>query len=363
MQISERARNFREFPTTGLIAQKAMDFGNQKMDRIRSRLVTRTLQQHWANKAQRWAISRHRWTPGKVSVLSVGPANDLQAGVILKIAHSSEGSESLRKQLYVQSTLRRDPRLADWRHLVAEPITDGTVLGRYYVAEREIRGRSADSLPGLADRVQDIQAQAFDRIGVFHQRTARAEIVDQVLLDRWVGNRIRILRRALINHTGNDWFIDALDHLEAGLICWLQRRHVTTCWIHGDFWLGNVLVDDESGQLTGIIDWDRAGPSELALHDIIHMLLLPRKLLSNQWGESLLASALDGDHIWNAEEESILSRSHLELGDGQMGRRIALFLYWLRHTSNTINRLPSITRNADFIRDNVALILHRACPA
>ncbi len=38
---------------------------------------------------------------------------------------------------------------------------------------------------------------------------------------------------------------------------------------HGDFWMGNVLCQDD--RLTGVIDWDGGGPGRLPLLDLIHL--------------------------------------------------------------------------------------------
>jgi hypothetical protein len=39
---------------------------------------------------------------------------------------------------------------------------------------------------------------------------------------------------------------------------------------HGDFWHGNLLVD--GGRLSGVVDWDAAGPGRLPLVDYLHLV-------------------------------------------------------------------------------------------
>jgi thiamine kinase-like enzyme len=42
--------------------------------------------------------------------------------------------------------------------------------------------------------------------------------------------------------------------------------------VHGDFWHGNLLVD--GGRLTGVVDWDAAGPGRLPLLDYLHLVTI-----------------------------------------------------------------------------------------
>ncbi|MBN1529452.1 MAG: aminoglycoside phosphotransferase family protein, partial [Thermoleophilaceae bacterium] len=43
---------------------------------------------------------------------------------------------------------------------------------------------------------------------------------------------------------------------------------------HGDFFAENLLVSD--GRLTGVVDWDSAGPGRLPLLDVLHLVLTSR---------------------------------------------------------------------------------------
>ena len=57
---------------------------------------------------------------------------------------------------------------------------------------------------------------------------------------------------------------------------------------HGDFWSGNVLVD-ERGRLAGVIDWDAASPSRPPFLDLLHLLLVDaRRPSATTWGRALV---------------------------------------------------------------------------
>jgi aminoglycoside phosphotransferase (APT) family kinase protein len=56
---------------------------------------------------------------------------------------------------------------------------------------------------------------------------------------------------------------------------------------HGDFFLGNLLV--EGDRLTGVVDWDSGGPGRLPLLDLFHLLHLAQYPLGDEdWGPSLV---------------------------------------------------------------------------
>jgi hypothetical protein len=49
-----------------------------------------------------------------------------------------------------------------------------------------------------------------------------------------------------------------------------RTRELPRGFAHGDFWHGNLLV--EGGRLTGVVDWDAAGPGRLPLIDYLHLV-------------------------------------------------------------------------------------------
>jgi aminoglycoside phosphotransferase (APT) family kinase protein len=55
---------------------------------------------------------------------------------------------------------------------------------------------------------------------------------------------------------------------------------------HGDFFLGNLLVDGD--RLTGVVDWDSGGPGRLPLLDLLHLVHLAQYPRGDEdWGPSL----------------------------------------------------------------------------
>ena len=79
-----------------------------------------------------------------------------------------------------------------------------------------------------------------------------------------------------------------LERLRDELHAALDTGSSPAAWIHGDFWLGNLLFY-RTLRPTGIVDWEASAPLELPLHDVLHLLLYTRRLTSGrELGQMLL---------------------------------------------------------------------------
>lgn len=66
-------------------------------------------------------------------------------------------------------------------------------------------------------------------------------------------------------------FRDMLAPLSEALSEWCESRDLRAGLVHGDFWLGNVLFQDQ--KIVSIIDWEWAHREGIPLMDILNMLL------------------------------------------------------------------------------------------
>jgi hypothetical protein len=70
---------------------------------------------------------------------------------------------------------------------------------------------------------------------------------------------------------------------------------------HGDFWLNNLLVNEQTLELTGIVDWDRATPRGLPLLDLFHLLMWRTRLITPDLIPRLLRGFLKNSGAPNDE--------------------------------------------------------------
>lgn len=66
---------------------------------------------------------------------------------------------------------------------------------------------------------------------------------------------------------------------------------------HGDFWLKNIIFDDVTGEVTGIIDWDRATLRGLPLLDLLHLLHMSQRLRQNPGFHAVISAMAESLEI------------------------------------------------------------------
>jgi hypothetical protein len=97
----------------------------------------------------------------------------------------------------------------------------------------------------------------------FQRQTATGSgVLDEALLEHWVTGVIAAYRDEIgWDATEERLFAEVLTRAKQ-----LLGLHLPTAGVHGDYWMGNLLVD--GGELAGVIDWERGRPSGPAPLDV-----------------------------------------------------------------------------------------------
>jgi hypothetical protein len=164
-----------------------------------------------------------------------------------------------------QQSLERLRVPAPLRPLVPEVVGSGRVGVAAWLAERRLPGSPAESAP----------PEAVDFLVDLFSAAAGADV--PALEDaRTLGVHAPAEAEALQAVAGR------VDRLLSGL---------PRGFAHGDFWSGNLLV--EAGRLSGVIDWDAAGPGRPPLIDLLHLRLIDaRRPAGHAWGRAVVAELL-----------------------------------------------------------------------
>jgi hypothetical protein len=127
---------------------------------------------------------------------------------------------------------------------------------------------------------------------------------------------------------------------------------------HGDFFAGNLLVED--GRLTGVLDWDAGGTGRMPALDLLHLQLTSERYGSDDdWGravvERLLPSARGGG-------DPLLRRYCSELGLEAEPRLLEalVFAYWLEYAAYQLRTHLDRRRQPGWIAGNVDLVARAA---
>ncbi len=301
-------------------------------------------------------VHRTAWTPSGVVVISIAQPSQPPT-VVLKLPQSPNGVASLERQAAALTALLTDSRLGDWGALLPQPLATGDIDGQFFLAERALPGREARFLlhdPAACLRVHDA---AIAGISQFHRRTASTVTVDGDLLERWVDRPLAIIRRSSVLLPMAGHVNRHLQEIEQELHSELLGRSVRIGWIHGDFWVSNLLVTAGGSRLTGIVDWERSAPDELPTHDLVQLLIQTRRLMARQpeISEALRELLSGGD--WTPRERRLIEAANLSDISDPDDRRVMLLLYWLRYLANYLTQYPERAHDQRWVAKNIADVL------
>ena len=263
---------------------------------------------------------------------------------VVKLPGSAEGVAALHRQDQVVADLYADARLAGWPGLPPRRLDRGAVGGHEYWVE--------DALPGTpvtpaALRGRGVLASAVRLAAGLHTRTAARYVLTEPIARGHVEDRVRCVAA----HPGaGGRHQAALDRLGAEVTTGLIGRTTRTCWIHGDFWPGNLLADH--GTVTGIVDWDRAGPAELPLHDLLHLHVLATRMRTGaELGDLVVRCLRRGVAVTVG-----VAADQVDAWFDGVPERTAVLLYWLRHVSLFVDS-EGHGDNPFWLRANVQRVL------
>jgi aminoglycoside phosphotransferase (APT) family kinase protein len=270
---------------------------------------------------------------------------------VLKLTSTPEGRRTLEREAAVLTALHRDDRLGVWRRRLPTAWAQGTLRGHYYRIESAVTGRAIVNPTPTARR--SLLPAAAQTIAVLHARTTTTAVGGAELAAAWVDAPVRELSRHLRRRPSQATRLQRLGHELHEVLAHATFR---TAWIHGDYWLGNLLFS--GGQnITGIVDWEAAAPLELPLHDYLHLVLYTRRLASGAELGRLLCELLVRPR-WSAQEGALLDRYHAWPPSASLSHRHALLLYWLRHAALHARQQPtSAYRYRVWERRNVLPVL------
>ena len=297
-------------------------------------------------EAAGWVAQGKHLSGTQVVVMVVGPLRGPAAAVV-KMPTTADGAASQAREAATLAALGQEPGLGSFRDLIPARLAAGEVAGRAYVVERVIAGVDGCHLGDPA--AERVVAEAAAVIGELHRRTSSPVVIDGPQLDRWIGKRLEVLVPATRDRA-------LLDRVGTVLAGWWESRSLSVSWVHGDFWPANVMFDPETLAVTGVIDWDWAGPSEPPAHDLLYLLIHARMLTGGREFGDVVSALLDGAP-WTAPEQAILEAGGvLAPTQARVGREV-LLLVWLRHVAFNLIQAPGDARNWVWTGRNIDPVL------
>jgi aminoglycoside phosphotransferase (APT) family kinase protein len=249
--------------------------------------------------------------------------------MVIKMPLSAQAIRGLQRETGALDALQADDRLGDWRRVLPFTLASGQLAAQPYRIDLALTGRPVlDPVKHGAARAR-IHETAAEAIHFLHRTTATPVPGDFGLARRWVDAHLDELSR----HGGRlKPLAPGLERLRGELYEAVAAGTFSAAWIHGDYWLGNLLFSNEPSAPAGIVDWDGATPIELPLQDLLHLLLYTRRLVTGEELGQIVRRQLSGA-AWSSQERRLLDRYGAWCHDGSLSDRHALLLYWLRHVA------------------------------
>jgi aminoglycoside phosphotransferase len=187
--------------------------------------------------------------------------------------------------------------------------------------------------------------------------TVRSVVVDDDLLLEWVDRPLDRICRSGPRRRRKAGHVAGFERLRDDLHERLAGRAVTCSFVHGDLWLGNVLVDPRSADVTALLDWDQAHEPGVPCVDVAHMLLTTRSVeLRRPLGRVVLDGIRDAG--WSDRDRAVLAR--LPGGLDELDPKTTILLAWIRHASGLLAKSELYDRSVLWRAQNTELVLEQA---
>ena len=301
-----------------------------------------------------WTVHKLLHTDSDVTVVAAGsPRRPFQA--LIKVADTPAAAAGLRWQCEALTTLRDDARLGDLRALLPQVLDTGEALGSAYLVESSVGGLGLDHLLRSHPARDTGVSEAASAIGRLHAATARETTIGDELLERWVGEPMRILREVTRDSPGADSTHAALERLAVELHDALEGKPIVVSWVHGDYGPGNILTA-ENGRVSGIVDWEFAQPDDFPSLDVVTLLLTVRMCVRRQELGRVVRD-LVANPAWSESEAALVAASPDADTCAEIGIKRVVLLCWLRHTAWMITRASRYASSGLWLHTNIHHVL------
>jgi hypothetical protein len=296
-----------------------------------------------------WHVTNARRTENRVCVAALTRRGRRE--LFVKVASGPSVALQLFREAFVLMNLQLE--IPTGGGLLPRLIAVGEVGAKRYIAMQALEGWNAEQLARTSLMRERGLILAASAIGDIHNATAGCTRIDADLVAAWSESALESVYTPLIRSTSLE---PRLNRVRERLARGLEGRSLRVGHVHGDFWLGNVLITPDAARVTGIVDWEAGAPKQLQLTDVLHLLLCSRAATQGGQLGDVVRGLLDGDP-WLPHEWHVLEQSAPELLFDRELHTAALLLAWLRHASENFSQAGGYANNRTWMRRNVLQVL------
>ena len=215
---------------------------------------------------------------GKV-ILSIGPASSKYGEYVLVLTRERQPTLHRRREALVLVALAERP--LSQAGCIPRFLGEFAVDGASCFVMRAIAGVSIDR---HSPWHEELTVSAVEFIAVFHSETRSCTMLDERVYGRLFGSLFARARER------NEQLAPELERLEREVRAAVIGVEMPVVWLHGDYKIENMLFNETTRQLQGVIDWEHSEESGLPRLDLLYLLAYNRVLTR---GGDLLAAVRD----------------------------------------------------------------------
>jgi hypothetical protein len=309
------------------------------------------------------ALSGIKLAPtGSAVNVAIIPGDTNGRALVLKFTDSAVGSAELAASSAIQEQLTADPRLSSWSSHIPKVLANGTVGTTTFAIEQCLSSRDGRVVADDPVATSALIADALAVIDNFHRVSTRRRHLDAEVLGAIVDRPIDVLRA----NTPAGVFRSRTHSIDR-LAVWLRQSllglDLEVGWTHGDFHLGNVMIDDSGDHVVGVVDWGRAESDGLTVLDGFTLIVLERAKSAGEEISPFLLELLRDVGLPQTERvhsdvlgelQALLSR------ESSADLRCFLMLTWLKHVANNLKNEDRTRSHALWRLRTVDLVLYGA---
>jgi aminoglycoside phosphotransferase (APT) family kinase protein len=233
--------------------------------------------------------------------------------------------------------------------VISQPIASFELEGCFCTVETLLAGRCGVAAAETPDEVRRLTAAAIELVTDLHIASRVPQVIDERTYWELVVPAVDRVAAAAARAGRLSAYERACDWLRRAIV----GRELPVVYAHGNYWLGNVLVQGER-RIAGVIDWDSAIPRSLPLTDALYFVIRSEALIAR----SSVGEATVG--LLEAAPEACagaLADHARALGVPEDLRRPLTLFCWIQHVDTHCRFGTGAITNARWLQRNVATVL------
>ena len=195
------------------------------------------------------------------AIISLGCPGSANSEIVVVLPLDQRSASRRIKELEMIRYLQTLPARVSRR--IPDAYGPRVVEGCLYFPIQALPGMSAElAFPGLARATRNAAGFLLD-LGIASR--SRIEL-DEERYQELFGNLFTEAKKRI------DIFEGLLDSLEAGVRTLLSGKALNKVFMHGDFKMENLILDRNSLEINGVIDWELAEKEGLPLLDLLYLI-------------------------------------------------------------------------------------------